>query len=105
MVVAMPDGYRDLHRDAYREWKQQAADDYAQAQRRAFLDGFETAAKESREFNLLRTWLEEQRDEAERQYREQDDDQAFTRRMTFIEVLVKLSEMGCHPSEDGDSDE
>jgi hypothetical protein len=101
----MTDGYRDLHRDAYRKWKQQAADEFIQAQRRAFLDGFETAAKESREFNLLRKWLEEQRDEADRRYREQDDDHALIRRMTFIEVLVKLSEMGCRPSEDGDNDE
>ena len=91
---------RKLHSEAYREWKEQRTDEYVQAQRRAFLDGFETAAKESEEFNLLRRWLEEQRDIAGEKYEKSGDDDFFVRRLAFIEVLVKLSEMGCMPDVD-----
>jgi len=91
----MTDQYRDLHTDAYRQWKAQAAGEYVQAQRRAFLDGFESAAAEAESFRLLREWIEEERDAAE----ERDD---FARYTAMVDVLVKLSEMGCHPSEGGD---
>ena len=86
---------RDLHTDAYREWKAQAADEYVQAQRRAFLDGFETAAAEAESFALLREWLETERDAA----RARED---MERHLAMVDVLVKLSEIGCHPAEDGD---
>lgn len=91
-----------LHEMAYSEWREHAADEYVQAQRRAFLDGFETAAQEAEEFRLLREWLESQRDKAEEQ-REQatergDDNREhmhFCRGMAFTDVLVKLSQIGC----------
>lgn len=91
----MADAYRDLHGDAYKEWRDESADEYVQAQRRAFLAGFEAAADEAENFRLLRQWLEEQRDEAAE--RAADDQMMNTRRMTFREVLVKLHEMGCAP--------
>lgn len=91
----MTDSYRDLHGDAYSEWREEAAEEYVQAQRRAFLDGFEAAADESESFRLLREWLEEQRDEAAEMA---DEDRMMNvRRITFTEVLVKLHEMGCAP--------
>lgn len=101
MVVAMTDSYRDLHGDAYREWKQQATDDYVQGQRQAFLAGFEAAAAEGQQFHRLRTWLKEQRDAAKDRYDETDDFAYLHRRDAFLEVLVKLSEMGNLPDEDG----
>lgn len=102
----MSDSYRDLHGDAYKQWRDETADEFVQLQRRAVLAGFEAAANESQNFRHLRQWLEEQRDEAMRKYEERDDDQmAFTRQMTFKEVLVKLHEMGNEPEHvrgDGD---
>lgn len=89
----MTDSYRDLHGDAYTDWKQHAADDYAAAQRRAFLDGFESAANEGKEFWLLREWVEEQRDRAKAQ--SEGSDMQFARHLAFKDVLVKLHEMGC----------
>ncbi len=91
----MSNSYRDLHNDAYQEWRDERADEFAAIQRRAFKAGFEAAAKESQQFRHLRQWLEEQRDDAEQQYEERDDDMQFARRLVFIEVLTKLSEMGC----------
>ena len=99
----MSSGYRDLHGDAYREWKQHQSTEYAEAQRQAFLDGFETAANESENFRLLRQWLEEQRDQAIEQWEEHDDEHQNIRRMAFSEVLVKLHEMGCEPQEADDA--
>jgi len=93
----MNDSYRDLHGDAYQEWKDHAADAYAQAQRRAFLDGFESAANESQNFRLLREWLEEERDKSIKKWEDNDDEFHNSRRMAFSEVLVKLHEMGCEP--------
>lgn len=92
--------YRDLHGDAYQEWKEERSEEFAEAQRRAFMAGFEAAADEGKEFRLLRRWLEEQRDEAERQYEQDKDDMAmFGRKMAFSEVLVKLHEMGNAPED------
>jgi hypothetical protein len=94
----MSDQYRDLHGDAYKEWKENAANNYAQAQRRAFLDGFESAANEGKRWNLLREWVEEERDKAERKGQERDDGKMmFARSMAFKDVLVKLHEMGNEP--------
>lgn len=92
-------GYRDLHGDAYDEWRDERADEFAAIQRRAFLAGFEAAADESAEFRHLRTWLEEQRDEAKEKDTERDggDRMMAVRAQTFSEVLVKLHEMGCTP--------
>lgn len=97
----MPDSYRNLHEDAYREWRDERADEFAEVQRRAFLAGFEAAADESKSFRHLRKWLEEQRDEAKRKYddRDGDDDMMHARYLTFRDVLVKLHEMGCAPEE------
>lgn len=97
----MTDGYRDLHGDAYREWRDERADEFAEIQRRAFKAGFEAAADESATFRHLRTWLEEQRDDAKAQYEERDGDDHMmhTRYLTFREVLVKLHEMGCVPED------
>lgn len=99
----MSDSYRDLHGDAYKEWRDERADKFVQLQRRAFLAGFEAAADESREFRHLRTWVEEQRDEAARKEQEREDGHMMTaRRMAFSELLVKLHEMGNPPEEDAD---
>jgi hypothetical protein len=95
----MSDSYRDLHGDAYREWRDEAAEEFVGLQRDAFLAGFEAAADESETFRHLRRWLEEQRDEAHRKYEERDDDMHFARNLAFKEVLVKLNEMGCFPEE------
>jgi len=40
----MSDSYRDLHGDAYKEWRDERADEFAEIQRRAFMAGFEAAA-------------------------------------------------------------
>lgn len=90
-----------LHENAYGEWREQAADEYVQAQRRAFIDGFETAAKESEEFALLRQWLRDERDEAARRYKETEHTDWLGQKMAFQSVLVKLSEIGVR----GDVDE
>jgi len=96
----MSDGYRDLHGDAYNEWRGERADEFAAIQRRAFLAGFEAAADESETFRHLRSWLEEERDEAVRKYEESDgDEMMFARSLAFRDVLVKLHEMGCAPEE------
>lgn len=92
---------RKLHTKPYSEWREHAADEYAQAQRRAFLDGFETAANEAQEFQLLREWLEQQRDKERELHEEQEDDMThFVRHLAFKDVLVKLSEMGCRPEDE-----
>ncbi|ELY68911.1 hypothetical protein [Natrinema versiforme] len=91
---------RDLHETAYREWKERAAEEYVQAQRRAFLDGFETAAKEADEFGLFRQWLREQRDEAAQRYKETDDADYLGRKLAYQNVLVKLSEIGVRGGDD-----
>lgn len=95
----MSDSYRDLHGDAYKEWRDERADEFTEIQRRAFLAGFEAAADESETFHHLRNWLEEERDDAKRQYDESDGDDHMmhTRYLTFRDVLVKLHEMGCAP--------
>lgn len=97
----MSDAYRDLHDDSWREWKDERADEFAEIQRRAFKAGFEAAADESQNFRQLRQWLEEQRDEGMEKFKEsgQKDDLSHIRAITFREVLVKLSEMGCMPEE------
>jgi len=95
----MTDAYRDLHGDAYTEWRDERADEFAQIQRRAFLAGFEAAADEAQSFRHLRAWVEEQRDEARANYDESDGDDRmmWVRCQAFREVLVKLHEMGCAP--------
>lgn len=95
----MIDSYRGLHENAYSEWRENAADDYVQAQRRAFLDGFETAATESREWELLREWIAARRDEAQERYDGHGERDEIARRTAFIEVLTKLSEVGVRPDE------
>lgn len=95
----MSDSYRKLHGDAYSEWKEQKTTEYMENQREAFMAGFEAAAKEGQEFNHLREWLREQRDEAIEKYEERDDDMMFARQMAYKEVLTKLSEMGCRTNE------
>jgi hypothetical protein len=101
----MTNPYRDLHDDAYREWRDERVDEFAEVQRRAFLAGFEAAADESQSFRHLREWLEEQRDEALAKYEDRGDDMMHVRYMAFREVLVKLAEMGCTPEQDGDTDD
>lgn len=90
-----------LHEIGYQEWRENATDEYVQAQRQAFLDGFETAAKESEEFGLLREWLREERDKAEARYEETGDLDDLGRRLAYTSVLVKLSEIGVR----GDNDD
>lgn len=95
----MSDTYRDLHGDAYREWKDEKATEYMENQRAAFMAGFEAAAKEGEQFRLLREWLTERRDEAKERHDETGDIDDFAQYHAFVEVLVKLSEMGCDPTE------
>lgn len=94
--------HRALHGDAYREWRDERAGEFAEAQHRAFLAGFEAAAAEGAEFRHLREWLEEQRDEASERVDAADGDDRMmsVRSQTFSEVLVKLSEMGCRAEDD-----
>jgi len=91
----MTDSYRDLHGDAYKEWRENRADEFVGIQRDAFLAGFEAAASESEDFRHLRGWLGEERDEAKTKQEENDDSLMFARYLAFVDVLVKLSEMGC----------
>lgn len=95
----MSNSDRDLHGDAYREWRDNRADEFVAVQRRAFLAGFEAAADESRSFRLLREWLEEQRDRSKQidSEAEEGDRLHRIRVHTLAEVLVKLHEMGCEP--------
>jgi hypothetical protein len=95
----MTDDYRDLHGDAYKEWRDETTDEFVQLQRRAFLAGFEAAANESQHFRHLRQWVEEQRDSAKQKYDGSgcNDDMMHARYLTFKEVLVKLHEMGNEP--------
>lgn len=84
--------------------------EFQDQQYNAFLAGFKAAAAEGESFSELRNWLETQRDNAQQRIEESEDgdDMMFARRMAFVEVLVKLSEMGCHSEEtdqDGDRDE
>lgn len=99
----MSDSYRDLHGDAYDEWKRDQADEYVKAQRRAFIDGFEFAANESQNFRLLREWLEQERDQAHQDYEEIDNYNDYVRYMAMADVLVKLSEMGCESKDGGEN--
>ena len=100
----MTDRFRELHEDAFSEWKEDKADEFAAEQRRAFISGFEAAADESQNFNYLREWLEEQRDEAREEYEETDDSEALARYHTFIDVLVKIDEIGCAPNDETELD-
>jgi hypothetical protein len=94
----MPNSYRDLHNDSWKEWRDEQADEFTELQRRAFKAGFEAAAAEAKEFRQLRNWVEEERDETMEKYEERDDDDMmFARQMAYKEILVKLSKMGCHP--------
>lgn len=85
---------------------ERASDEYAQAQRQAFIDGLEAAADEAETFRHLRDWLEEQRDKAEGLHEETDEDTYLARQLAFSNVLVKLSQLGCEPEntegEDGE---
>jgi len=91
----MTDSYRDLHGDAYKEWRENRADEFVGIQRDAFLAGFEAAASESKTFNLLREWVEEERDDRREQYKQTDEAGYEGEYFAYVNVLVKLSEMGC----------
>lgn len=84
-----------------REAAYERADEFAEVQRRAFLAGFEAGINEAETMAQLREWLETQRDDAREQYERDDNDRMFARRLAFVEVLTKLSEMGCRPEDDG----
>ena len=83
-----------------REAAYERADEFAEVQRQAFLAGFEAGIQEADSMAQLREWLEQQRDDAEAAYAETDRDTQFGRRQAFVETLVKLSEMGCHPEDE-----
>jgi hypothetical protein len=95
--IKMNDSFRSLYHDSYRDWKENQADEFAAIQRKAFIAGFEAAVDESQNFNQLRQWLEEQRDEARKAYdkHEGNVDMHYTRYTAFVDVLTKLSDMGC----------
>lgn len=100
----MTDRFRELHRGAYDEWKEDEADEFAAEQRRAFVAGFESAANESQNFNHLREWLENERDEAREKYEETDDIDDVARWHAFIDVLMKIDEIGCAPNDETEID-
>ena len=83
-----------LSERAYQDRRDEYADEYAQAQRQAFIDGFEAAAQEAQEFRELREWAEEQRDKAEARYHRHDYTFNSAQREAYLDVLVKLSEIG-----------
>jgi hypothetical protein len=91
----MSDQYRKLTKGHYHEWKNTKATDYMENQRAAFIAGFEAAASEAEEFRELRKWLEEERDKAKSNHDDGGDKLEFARYMAFVDVLIKLSEMGC----------
>jgi len=84
-----------LHERAWQDIQRDKAEEYISAQRKSFLAGFEAAVDESKEFRQLREWLEDERDRAAAQYDDTGDDMMFARRLAFVDVLVKLSEIGC----------
>jgi len=89
----MSDQYRKLHGDAYTDWKQEKATHYAKNQREAFIAGFEAAASESKEFRKFRDWIETERDKAKQE--KDNNELMFARYLAMVDVLTKLSEMGC----------
>lgn len=93
-----------LHEREWGDHRDNIAGEFVAEQRTAFLAGYKAAAEESKQFHQLREWLRQKRDEAEREYDDRGDDMDFVRRLTYIEVLVKLSEIGCQPTEDGDAE-
>lgn len=89
-----------LSEAAWQERRDEAADEYTQSQRQAFLDGFEAAVREAEEFRQLRNWLEDRRDHRAEENARTDNSVHLAMRMAYTNVLVKLSEVGCR-SEDG----
>lgn len=71
------------------------AETFAEEQRHAFLAGFEAAVQEAESFTELREWLPLARDEARENYEDDDDHMQLARYHAFVEVLVKLAELGC----------
>lgn len=88
-----------LSEKAWRERRDEAADDYVQAQRQAFLDGFKAAVREAEEFRQLREWLEDRRDERAAEHERTGDSLHLAMRMAYTNTLVKLSEVGCRSEE------
>jgi len=93
---------QDIDDMAYQEWKEQAAEDYAAAQRQAFKDGFQTAAKESEGFEYLARWVRQERDEARERYDEYGNHEDIARYYTLLDVLGKLSAIDCYPIDNDD---
>lgn len=93
---------RKLHTEAWQDFREDTTDQFIQCQRKAFLAGFEAAAHEAESFNRLRDWCQEKRDDARERSQERDDvhgKMAFAECNAYVQVLVKLSEMGCKPEE------
>jgi len=88
---------REVDDMAYDEWKEHAADEYTQAQRRAFKAGFEAAAKEADGFEHLARWVRNERDEAREQYDEHGNHEDIARYYTLLDVLGKLVAMDAYP--------
>jgi hypothetical protein len=86
-----------LHEQAWQDYRDEAADEYIQAQRQAFLDGFEMAVAEAESFQKLREWCENERDKAEAQLEETDGKEYLWRRQAMTDVLVKLHQIGNLP--------
>lgn len=95
----MKDRHRDLHEDAWNDWRDEQADEFAGLQHQAFLAGFEAAAEESENFRHLRRWIENQRDDARQRHDESGDVERLAEYHAYVAVLIKLSEMGCGPDE------
>jgi len=88
---------KELHGKAYKQWRDETADGFVQAQRKAFLAGFEAAADESETLSLLREWAEQERDKAAAEYKDKDDSSFLFYKQAYTDILVKLHEMGNIP--------
>jgi len=93
-----------LSETAYQDQRDEYADEYVQAQRQAFIDGFEAAAQEAQEFQELQEWAKEQRDKAEAQYQRHGDTFDSAQREAYLNVLVKLSEIGVKTNDENTAD-
>lgn len=87
---------------AWQDIRHERVDQFVQAQRTSFIEGFEAAVDESQSFDRLREYLEAERDNAREQYDKTGDEYWNQRRLCMIDVLVKISEIGCRPEETND---
>jgi hypothetical protein len=81
---------------------EERADEFASATRESYLQGFTDACQEANTLRVLRSWAEEQRDQAREMYDETGEHEDLVRYHTYVELLIKIAEMGCLPRDDDD---